>query len=135
MSQCASLKTNALNLPVDKEALSVGSAVSVAINSLTYWKDNAASWMSYLVSAPAGNYSTLYYQTASCPINLKSLGGADIAGAIGGGEIGAGGGLAGVVAGGILGSAVSSSYNILGQAAQCMPGTVGNVSRRLADWF
>lgn len=133
IAQCSSLKWAALELQSDQEALSVGASVSVAINSFTYWKNNLASWQQYLLNIPDSN--TLA-RAVPCNISLKQIGGADIVGAVKGaigGGIGAG--PAGAVAGGLLVSSAASSINILAQAAQCVPGVVGQVSRWLADWF
>lgn len=129
ISQCNNLKVSALNLTDNKEALSVGVSVSIAINSFNYWKDNVLAWQNYLAPSTA-------VAKAACSINLKQLGGADISGAVSGAYGGGiAGGPAGVVAGGLLVGAGASSLNILGQAVQCMPGAVGSISRWLADWF
>lgn len=135
ISQCSTLKTNALNLSIDNEALSVGSEVSVAINSFTYWKDNAASWQTYLVSTSTMTVTGTMSAQVVCGINLKQFGGSDIGGAIGGARVGVGGGPEGAVAGAIVGAAISSAYDVTFQALQCTPGVVGRVSRWLSDWF
>jgi hypothetical protein len=112
ISQCTTLKTSALNLQTDNEAISVGMEVSIAINSFNYWKDNVSLWKNYLVYSP-NTFS--YEKVAACDVNLKHLGGADIGGAITGARVGVGGGVAGAVAGGILGSAVYSAGNLIGR--------------------
>ncbi len=162
IAQIMVLKTRALALQSDLEVFQVGIPITVAVNSFNYWKDNGNIWTDYLTGPASISFNNLnnslsefkisksgpnpapiqlasMYTTTqfkACPINLKQLGGADIAGAVSGaigGGVGAG--PAGAVAGGLLGGAVGSSYNIVGQALKCAPGAVGQVARWLSDWF
>ena len=71
ISQCTTLKTSALNLQRDNEAISVGMEVSIAINSFNYWKDNISLWKNYLVYSPNRG---LYEKVAACDVNLKHAG-------------------------------------------------------------
>ncbi len=122
------LKTQALNLSSFNEAVKVGIGISTAINSLSYWKANANSWLIYLSGSNKKS-------TQPCNVNLRKLAGSDAKGAVTGAVNGVGGGVAGAVAGGILGGAIYSSGNILNQALNCQPGVVGRVSRWLSSWF
>ena len=68
-------------------------------------------------------------------MNLRHVGGADVKGAITGGAAGIEGGPALMFASGLVVSGTSSTFNLLGQAATCLPGAVGSFSSWVASWF
>lgn len=138
ITQCNALKTFALNLPIDKEALVVGSVVSVAINSAKYWKDNLDPWLWYLTENTSRSINTYSY------LRWKEVVGTDAAGAWRGAASGAEwgaefgglhGAVSGGVAGGIIGGAFASASDAIWQAAQHSDGPIGRVSRWISDWF
>lgn len=133
VSQCNSLKSEALNLSNENETVCVGFTVSVAINSFNYWKDNLAAWQTYLTYVP--DDTLMVSRQAACNVNLRHVGGADVVGALRGGAAGIEGGPALMIASGLVVSGASSTFNILGQAATCLPGAVGTFSRWVASWF
>lgn len=106
------LQTRAINLNDEKEIVSVGIPVTIAIYSFNYWKTNGTDWankFSYL--DPNSNNPNAMH------VGWGQLGVADVGGAISGGYSGVGMGPGGVLAGATLGASGASLFNLFGQIA------------------
>jgi hypothetical protein len=108
------LKAQALKLVNVNEALAVGIAASVAINSISYWRTNTTKYIIALKESTT---------PPKKKVNWWSLGAADMSGAFTGAWSGTVLGPGGAFAGAVLGSAWSSLTTLTVQVAASHIGT------------
>ena len=111
------LKTDVFKLQSKKEQIVVGLPVYIAEASYGFWRENGSKLFQAMRSNNLTSNNRL--REGECKVNLWKVGGADVAGAVGGAIDGALLGPGGALAGGVLVSSVSSLGNLTNQVIDC----------------